>query len=81
MKENMFTAIDKKNIYGRIKNIYVKKNDNSQEKYIKIKGEFVRFFDKKDYYIINIYNIDKYKNNKIIFPNKKKFEEEKKNLN
>jgi hypothetical protein len=38
MKENIFTAIDKKNIYGKIKNIYVKKNDNSQVKYIKSKG-------------------------------------------
>jgi aspartyl-tRNA synthetase len=78
MKDNMYTVIDKKNIYGRIKKIYVKKNDNSQEKYIKSKGEYIVYFDKKDYYIININNIDKYKNNKKIFPNKKKFEELKK---
>ena len=70
MKENIFTAIDKKNIYGRIKNIYVKKNDNSKVKYIKHKGEYVVYLDKKDYYLIHITNIHKYKNNKKIFNNK-----------
>ena len=77
MKDNMYTVIEKTIIDRKIKNVYVKKNDNSQEKYIKIKGEFVRFFDKKDYYIINIYNIDKYKNNKKIFPNKFNYNAEK----
>jgi len=70
----MYTVIDKTNINGKIRNIYVKKNDNYKEKYIKIKGEFIRYFDNKDYYIIT------YKNNIKIFPNKKIFEEHKKEL-
>ena len=68
MKDNIFTVIDKKNINGRIRNIYVKNNDNSQEKYIKNKGKFIKYFDKKDYFIIKITNfvIPKNKINKII---------------
>jgi len=70
--KNIYILVDKKKIIknGKIRNIYVKKN-NFQEKYIKSKGKFIRFFDKKDYYIITIKNIDKYKNNLNIFANKK----------
>jgi len=67
----MYTVIDKTIINGKIKNVYVKKNNNYHEKYIKNKGEFVLLFDKKDYYIISFKNINKYKNNKNIFPKKK----------
>jgi hypothetical protein len=80
MENNMYTVIDKTIINGKIKNVYVKKNDNYHEKYIKNKGEFVLFFNKKDYYIISFKNINKYKNNKNIFPKKKIFEEHKKEL-
>ena len=80
MENNMYTVIDKTIINGKIKNVYVKKNNNYHEKYIKNKGEFVLLFDKKDYYIISFKNINKYKNNKNIFPKKKIFEEHKKEL-
>jgi len=76
----MYTVIDKKNINGKIRNIYTKNNDNYHEKYIKSKGEIIRYFDKKDYFFITIKNIDKYKNNKKIFANKRNYNADKVNL-
>lgn len=72
MKDNIYTAIDKQISNGKIRIIYAKRNDNSQTKYIKFKGEYIVYYDKKDYYLITCKNIHTYKNNLKVYNNKNK---------
>ena len=43
MNDNLFIAIDKQTIGGRVRNIYCKKNDKSKVsvKYIKYHGQYI----------------------------------------
>ena len=54
MNDNIFIAIDKTKIDGRVRNIYVKKNDKSKVpvKYIKTHGQYIIYYTKHDYIII-----------------------------
>jgi len=54
MNDNIFIAIDKTTIDGRVRNIYVKKNDQLKVpvKYIKYHGRYIVFYTKQDYIII-----------------------------
>ena len=54
MNDNLFIAIDKQTIGGRVRNIYCKKNDKSKVpvKYIKYHGQYIVLYTKQDYIII-----------------------------
>jgi hypothetical protein len=54
MNDNIFIVIDKQKITGRVRNIYVKKNDKSKVpvKYIKKSGQYIVLYTKHDYIII-----------------------------
>ena len=54
MNDNIFIVIDKQKITGRVRNIYVKKNDKSKVpvKYIKKSGQYIVLYTKQDYIII-----------------------------
>ena len=62
--KDIYKLIDKKNINGKIRNIYTK-NNNLQEYYIKSNGKYIMnhfTFNKKSYTIYKIKNISDYKN-------------------
>jgi hypothetical protein len=81
--KDIYKLIDKKNINGKIRNIYTK-NNNLQEYYIKSNGKYIInhfIFNKKNYTIYKIKNISDYKNKIAQQENKEAQKEYKTDLN
>ena len=81
--KDIYKLIDKKNINGKIRNIYTK-NNNLQEYYIKSNGKYIMnhfTFNKKSYTIYKIKNISDYKNKVAQKENKEAQKEYKTDLN